>query len=1158
MMPATLSLGPPFGRTVSTAALLSLILVCCLKPCLALATENAGESRSRRDGTLFEVSALCESGQRSEAVDLLIGTIRQAPHDMEAAEQLYQIAGQDSDLWQRFSPAETWRTLMLGPAAPAWWSIMGRLLASRNPEAARYWLAGAISGAKEFTPASIDAWIRLLSNPEEEQHWIRTMRDRGCTPKNLGAISVSLARRTGRLDLALDRLLPLAKRWHDDPRILMQEAQLLLISGRCADAVDAAERALLEAKRQDWRWLYPEILRLYAKAQICRGNEKKARTAYRSAVESSKWACEANLARELQLEWAASLQKLGNMFDAAAVLKDALDRGSTKASVELAGLLEKTGRLEEALFAAEEAEIAVEMDGGAGDLMELQQIRGRLLAKSGRTKEALGSLGAAFGVARETKNSGAQAEILLETATVWLRLSVPKQAAAILRAALKLELPERKEAKLRCGLAEIEIFRARPKQALGLAAGCQELGLDVGDRELWQQGVLLEGQALNRLGRWREAFSKLEGVETRGKLQKAEGARWQTEVELARGWALAHLSRGGEEDLESAAKRASAELMPLLEAESLRRLAWIQRTMGNLEAARHRLKEATRRASRAALFPEERPGALDPSAVRTAVYEEYLDLLAEQAEKAASGSRRGRKGLQEVHELGWRVADLLAGEAVRRSFSSPRLMTPGAAAEALDRYLEQAREVARVEACLDAPHLGSVLRYHIQRWISSSALPAKTRLALRDRAQLSIIGKELRAFLEELRERQSSRLARAATDLRHERPAVARTLAPPPAMATVQKALASKEVLLSWVVGGNRLWILGATKKRTALSRVQLSRGLVAALRDYVEALRRPPGRGEELDRSSGRLVYEKLLADPLRALGLDKPPRRLTAILDGELAELPLGALPVDESSFLIQDTTVSAIPSLAWLSVSPPNLRTRPKAVFFGAPFLPRAGGPESLEPVMPGLPDGTFTLVLPPETAAAKRLPYSALEVETVAQRFGEGATLYLEGSALESEVSGLAARSASILHFAAPAFSGLENSFLSGILLSRGEDDETDGFLSQREILGLGLTADVIVLSGNRTHSGSRAHDVVASFQLSGSSVVLTGLWPHADRSAVFLLGRFHGYLPELGPIDSLRRAQLDLLEIRLQDKKKRALRKFRHPYYWSGYRIFGRP
>jgi CHAT domain-containing protein len=135
--------------------------------------------------------------------------------------------------------------------------------------------------------------------------------------------------------------------------------------------------------------------------------------------------------------------------------------------------------------------------------------------------------------------------------------------------------------------------------------------------------------------------------------------------------------------------------------------------------------------------------------------------------------------------------------------------------------------------------------------------------------------------------------------------------------------------------------------------------------------------------------------------------------------------------------------------------------------------------------------------------------------------------LRQDASEAKIKRLSPRY-DVLHFAAHAALSEKEPLASSILLAK--DDGEDGRLEAREIFGMNLNANLVVLSGCETGLGklSRGDELVGltrAFIYAGTPSVVASLWKVDDASTSQLMSDFYKNLKTMTKVEALRRAQL---------------------------------
>jgi CHAT domain-containing protein len=123
----------------------------------------------------------------------------------------------------------------------------------------------------------------------------------------------------------------------------------------------------------------------------------------------------------------------------------------------------------------------------------------------------------------------------------------------------------------------------------------------------------------------------------------------------------------------------------------------------------------------------------------------------------------------------------------------------------------------------------------------------------------------------------------------------------------------------------------------------------------------------------------------------------------------------------------------------------------------------------------------------------------------------------------------------------------------LVLSATDTAEDDGYLQTREIYGLAMNADLVVLSACQSSrgliEGSEGPLTLARpFFFAGARSVIGSLWPINDKATVVFMDAFYRHLLGGGSAgEALRHA-----------KKRMLATKWAHPYFWAGFMLEGDP
>lgn len=340
----------------------------------------------------------------------------------------------------------------------------------------------------------------------------------------------------------------------------------------------------------------------------------------------------------------------------------------------------------------------------------------------------------------------------------------------------------------------------------------------------------------------------------------------------------------------------------------------------------------------------------------------------------------------------------------------------------------------------------------------------------------------------------------------------------------VREALASDELMLAYLVTPERLFVFSLTH-RSMRARVVPVRAteIEARVRLARQLIADPATPADEAWAVLGHL--SRWLLGPLED-GVDGV-RRLVIVPHGVLAYLPFAVLRTRGGEYLIERHSLVHLPSAAFAASGPPR-----RALGNGAALQLTALAP------------------LPRE------LPGTALEVDAVA-RVHRG-TRVLAGRRATELALRKALRSDAVTHVASHGVLNRINPLFTRIELVPGRDGSSadDGRLEVHEVLGLGIRNPLVFLSGCETGlgpGGSLRHapgedyaTLAAAFLAAGASQVVSTLWAIPDTGAAVFTAGFYAELDRGAPAEALAAAQRALL----------AGGRFRHPYYWAGYRLAG--
>ena len=746
--------------------------------------------------------------------------------------------------------------------------------------------------------------------------------------------------------------------------------------------------------------------------------------------------------------------------------------------------------------------------------------RGILLRQSGEYDQARQHYARALTLFRSLHDRRGEAFALNNIAIVLESLGERREALDNLRRAVRLfrEVGDAKAAG-RALLAQARIQLALGDRAASLVA--VQLAMPPihasGDR-------LAESDAVEHLGRVRDASG--DRVQARAEFDsalvryRAIGSRRGASDSL-HDMGVSHL-RGGDAATALPFLLQALELrrsigMPGLEADTLFRIAQAERAAGDLDRARADLEAALDRAEqlRAGVFERELRAAYFSSS--QSYYSEYIDLLV-QLERSRPDAGFGALAFEAVERARARgVLELLA---------ESRASLPASGNQAL---LARERELRR-----------AITNRSWQLWQQANRPAVATDEPLT--SNIDALLREYRDIEAEIR-RTDPRSSTVQT-------------AKPASVETVQRDLLDdRTALLEYALGDERsyLWIVTTG----AINVVELpGRGTIERHARRYSALVRvahsgdtAPGATAARDAEASALA-RILLAPAGRAL-LD----RLIVVPDGALHDVPFAALPdpLHRGALVVRHEVVT-LPSATTLVVLRRELASRrpaPKlvAVLADPVFDPtdsRVRSPRALR-----------SHAVVPDARPLTRLPFSRDEADRILALAPERQRLKATDFDASRELAASAEMSQyQFVHFATHAFRDDRRPMLSGIVLSLvgPGGEERNGFLRLPDVFALRLHAELVVLSACETGSGGQAHGeglsgLTLAFFYAGAARVLSTLWKVDDEATAEMMALFYKELlsgRNTSPAAALRSAQNALQQ----------QRRWRDPYYWSGFVLYG--
>ncbi|MCB9451161.1 MAG: tetratricopeptide repeat protein [Anaerolineaceae bacterium] len=271
-------------------------------------------------------------------------------------------------------------------------------------------------------------------------------------------------------------------------------------------------------------------------------------------------------------------------------------------------------------------------------------------------------------------------------------------------------------------------------------------------------------------------------------------------------------------------------------------------------------------------------------------------------------------------------------------------------------------------------------------------------------------------------------------------------------------------------------------------------------------------------DRLNNTLVLRNLYDRLITPIADHLTTSHLIISPDGPLNYVPFAALQAPDEHYLINDYSISMVPSATALV-----LLSQRKEPASSSPALVLA------QSNAPGLP----------------LLTHANLEALDIADLFSITPILNASETELRQAVPG-----SRVLHISAHAELDPFAPLYSVIYLR--EDDDNDGRLEVREVYGLDLAegTELVVLSGCETGSGGDGEDfglLNRAFFAAGAEKVVSSLWQVDDAAtATLLVAYMRARATHLNDAEALRDAMLETRE------------RYPQVYYWASFALNGLP
>lgn len=359
-----------------------------------------------------------------------------------------------------------------------------------------------------------------------------------------------------------------------------------------------------------------------------------------------------------------------------------------------------------------------------------------------------------------------------------------------------------------------------------------------------------------------------------------------------------------------------------------------------------------------------------------------------------------------------------------------------------------------------------------------------------------------------------------------------------PALADLQRTIASDEILLEYVIGDDASHCLAIT--RTGVEAFHLpSRKVIDALVDhYLLAIKK-----QRDAKTEGQALYSVILK-PLLNVG-----SRLKVIIvpDGSLYRVPFAALSDDQDRYLIESRTISYAPSGTVLAL----LRSRTQIV---PRELLAVGDVDYGNGFQRGF-SSIFREVRELRRDSFGDLPGSGDEVQAVRSALRDVSSVVLSrAQATETNFKRDASKPVTVIHLALHAIADSKYPDRATLVFAPDSAAGEDGLLQVREIRRLPIVGtSLVTLSACDTNVGrvegeEGISSIVYAFLYAGARSAVATYWMVEDTATADLMRDFYGELARgTAKAEALRQAQLQLAHSQTE---------LRQPFYWAAFNFMG--
>jgi len=365
-----------------------------------------------------------------------------------------------------------------------------------------------------------------------------------------------------------------------------------------------------------------------------------------------------------------------------------------------------------------------------------------------------------------------------------------------------------------------------------------------------------------------------------------------------------------------------------------------------------------------------------------------------------------------------------------------------------------------------------------------------------------------------------------------------------PTVAELQNKLLPEEGVISYYVGTHHLYVLLVDKWDFSVERIPMDFSLSEKIDTFNHSILSSTGKTPSAKRAlktyheTGFFLYQKLIGPFARKL-----PARLTILPDNVLENLSFDALLTEVPSrktsyqnypFLLKKYTISYQYSAD--AICRPSVYEKKYSDHFLA--------------FAPTFPNDKSSSIA--QLRDLGQLTHNGQEVDNIKKIIGSG-TVLKNTNATEDNFMKLAPNY-QIIHLATHGKVNAEHADYSYLAFQEIKDSLENELLYIKDIYGLQLNANLVVLSACETANGSLAKgegiiNLARGFTYAGASSVVPTLWKISDVATAKLMEKFYTELKAGQPKHiAMARAKHHYLET--------ASAYSGHPFYWAAFVLIG--